>query len=201
MGIAQFPALLHIPMDATTLPHPAAPMHPPPETEYNLRVIYQDYFSVKVNAALKVTQGSQRHMFMEAINSATTSATPKPDFISNYADDVAFRTLNGERRGRLVGIVKAYEQWNTGMRNQGPAQQVKYLSGLAHLHRVMREHGCRYGFIITEIELLCVRAGAKDDEPNKTQAKAATAGKKRNAAESHSLDEGPMPIFGQLETV
>ncbi|KAI9655418.1 MAG: hypothetical protein M1829_000654 [Trizodia sp. TS-e1964] len=30
-----------------------------------------------------------------------------------------------------------------------------------HLHHYMREHSCRYGFIITEIELVCVRAGTE----------------------------------------
>lgn len=51
----------------------------------------------------------------------------------------------------------------------------------------MRENGCRYGFIITEIELLCVRMGTKDDAftPPTTQA--------------HLHDEGPVPWFGYLE--
>jgi hypothetical protein len=186
MNVPQFPALLHVPIDLTRLPHPQRTSQVP-ETEYNLRKIYADFFAVKVNAALEKTQG-QRHLFMEAINSATTHVTPKPDFISNYTDDIAFKTLHGDRRGRVVGLVKAYEQWNTGMRSGTPPQQVYYLRGLAHLHRVMREHGCRYGFIMTEVELLCVRAGAKDSEY------------KPKANEGNTLDDGPVPVFGFLET-
>ena len=186
MNIPQFPALLHVPIDVNRLPHPQRSSQVP-ETEYVLRKIYQDFFAVKINAALEKTQG-QRHLFMEAINSATTSPTPNPDFISNYNDDIAFKTLSGDRRGRMVGLVKAYEQWNTGMRSGSASEQVFYLRGLAHLHRVMRENGCRYGFIITEVELLCVRAGAKDSEY------------KVQPHEGSSLDDGPVPIFGFLET-
>ena len=45
------------------------------------------------------------------------------------------------------------------MRNEYPLAKINYLRSLSQLHRYMREHGCRYGFIITEIELVCVRAG------------------------------------------
>jgi hypothetical protein len=192
MALPDFQRLLTFPFFMDQLPHPSVSA-PTPETEHNLRKIYEDFFAVKVNAALAQTQGQHRHLTMQAVNPTTTSPTPKPDFISNYSDDIAFNTLNGDRRGRLVGIVKAYEQWNTGMRSQDAPQQVHYLRGLAHLHRVMREHGCRYGFIITEIELLCVRAGAEDA--------AYDAKEKSNEAMSrNSLDDGPLPIFGWLET-
>lgn len=47
------------------------------------------------------------------------------------------------------------------MRVEGNHRKVEYLRGLSHLHRHMREHGCRYGFIITEIELVVVRNGGE----------------------------------------
>lgn len=191
MAVPDFQRLLTFPFYMDQLPHPAKSTSTA-ATEHVLRKIYADFFVVKINAALAQTQG-ERHLIMQDVNSATISPTPKPDFVSGYADDIGFNTLNGERRGRLVGIVKAYEQWNSGMRSESAPQQVRYLAGLSHLHRVMREHGCRYGFIITEIELLCVRAGAEDDEYN--------AKDKSNETMSHnSLDDGPMPIFGWLET-
>jgi hypothetical protein len=104
--------------------------------------------------------------------------------MSNYASDYT-TTHRGETRGRLVGIVKGYDLWNCAMRGGEGPDKVKYLHGLSHLHRVMRENGCRYGFIITEIELLCVRIGAKDDEYTPS-------------SQPH-LDEGPVPWFGYLE--
>jgi hypothetical protein len=70
------------------------------------------------------------------------------------------------------------------MRGESPPKQVLYLQGLAHLHRVMREHGCRYGFIMTEIELLCVRAGGASTVLDPTTVNAPQTG---------------IPIFGYLE--
>jgi len=128
-------------------------------------------------------------MELRANNSASLTHTPKPDFISTRENDV-LKTLRGEDRGHLVGIVKAYDEWNMGMRAESAPQQVKYLRGLAQLHRIMREHGCRYGFIITEIELLCVRAAAEDGP---------YFASKHNPNPSR-VDEGPKPIFGMLET-
>jgi hypothetical protein len=60
--------------------------------------------------------------------------------------------------------VKSFDRWNTGMRNEAPHKRVAYLNGLSHLQRCMREHSCRYGFIMTEIELVCVRAGCDVDD-------------------------------------
>jgi hypothetical protein len=124
---------------------------------------------------------------MHAQNSASNSPWPKPDFISNYASDY-MKTYHDDTRGRLVGLVKPYQVWNTSLRSGDQIQRVQYLHGLAHLHRVMREHRCRYGFIITEIELLCVRMGAKDDEYTAT------------LGQPGVQDEGPTPWFGYLET-
>ena len=46
--------------------------------------------------------------------------------------------------------------------SSSPARKVDYMNGLAHLQKCMRDHSCRYGFIITEIELVCVRAGCDE---------------------------------------
>ena len=37
--------------------------------------------------------------------------------------------------------------------------RIQHLKGLAALHGFMRDDGCRYGFIMTELELVCVRYG------------------------------------------
>lgn len=51
------------------------------------------------------------------------------------------------------------------MRVEGNHRKVEYLRGLSHLHQHMRSHNCRYGFIITEIELVVVRNGS-DSTPH-----------------------------------
>jgi len=148
--------LLQCPVTLRNLPTPAR-VNSNPETPAQLAEICASHHAVKVNAALKLTQGSERHMAMRSLQSVP-GARQQPEFVSNYQSD-SERTIYGDGRGRVVGIVKCYDQWNTGMRTGSEGDKVKYLQSLAHLHRFMREHGTRYGFIMTEIELVCVRAG------------------------------------------
>ena len=139
-----------------------------PESELSLVSLIRDLYAPRVNAALAVSQGDD-HLQLYASPEVRNTGLKNhghPHFLANYASDTE-RTSSGLPRGRLVGIVKSFDRWNTGMRNEAPHRRVEYLNGLAHLQRCMREHSCRYGFIITEIELVCVRAGcdAGDDVP------------------------------------
>ena len=174
--------LLEVPVPATYLPQPSR-QNLQPENEAALHDITANYYATKVNAALKVAQGNS-HMVMRPVK-PVPGARSQPEFVSNYPSDYE-KTLFGDSRGRVVGLVKCYDQWNTGMRSESPPKQVLYLQGLAHLHRVMREHGCRYGFIMTEIELLCVRCGGPSS--------AATPD-----ATTVNTETGSVPLFGYLE--
>ncbi|KAI9762710.1 MAG: hypothetical protein M1840_001177 [Geoglossum simile] len=148
--------LLQIEVPETALLNPAYDKRSlRPETEANLNELCRTFYAEKVNASLRVAQG-QPHMYMKA-GVLRTEKRQSPDFVSNYAHDID-RTIFGDGKGRVVGLVKSFNRWNTGMRAESPHKQVEYLQGLAHLHRHMREHGTRYGYIITEIELVCVRA-------------------------------------------
>lgn len=174
--------LLEVPVTSSFLPEPSRPTLQP-ENQSALHDLYSSYYATKINAALKVAQGTT-HMVMRPLKSLP-GMRPQPDFVSSYPSDYE-KTIYGDSRGRVVGLVKCYDQWNTGMRGESPPKQVLYLQGLAHLQRVMREHGCRYGFIMTEIELLCVRAGGPTESsiPDPTTVNAQTG----------------VPIFGYLET-
>ncbi|CAG8312226.1 unnamed protein product [Penicillium salamii] len=139
-----------------------------PESEPALVSLIRDLYAPRVNAALAVSQGDDHLQLYAAPDVRNTGHKNHghPHFLANYASDTE-HTSAGLPRGRLVGIVKSFDRWNTGMRNEAPHRRVEYLNGLAHLQRCMREHSCRYGFIITEIELVCVRAGCDpgDDVP------------------------------------
>ncbi|KAL4945019.1 hypothetical protein BDV06DRAFT_219690 [Aspergillus oleicola] len=142
-----------------------------PDSEAALVGLVQDIYAPRVNAALAVSQGPDHlSLYPAPIPRASTTTNSKnyggPHFLANYSSDTE-QTASGLPRGRLVGIAKSFDRWNTGMRNEAPHRRVEYLNGLAHLQRCMREHSCRYGFIITEIELVCVRAGCDqgDDVP------------------------------------
>ena len=139
-----------------------------PEAESALVNLVQEIYAPRVNAALAVSQGPD-HLKLYLAPSLRMSGNKHnggPHFLANYDSD-AECTSTGSPRGRLVGVVKSFDRWNSGMRNEAPHRRVEYLNGLAHLQRCMREHSCRYGFIITEIELVCVRAGCDpgDDVP------------------------------------
>ena len=178
--------LLQIPVSTDLLPAPPRPnFHP--DSEAALHDIWRDVYATKVNAALGVAQGN-KHMAMHA-QPRGSGAPRSADFVANYQHDTE-RTIVGDiRRGRVVGIIKTYHSWNSGMRTDLPSKQVYYLHGLAHIHRLMREHNCRYGFIATEIELVCVRCGGSGDSKY-DMAKSATA---------MNTGSGGIPLFGFLE--
>jgi hypothetical protein len=201
LEMPQFQDMLYVPHDANSLPYPPAG-HATPDNDYALRDMHAAHFAARVNAALARTQGPN-HLVMRAARSDGAGNHPRPDFISTHAHDAGvFTTLRGELRGRVVGIVRPYDEWNTAMRTEDGARRVKYLRGLAQLHRVMREHGCRYGFVITEIELLCVRAGADDAAYAAQPRPCWRADREREvgSAAAAVFDEGPRPVFGMLET-
>ena len=136
-----------------------------PESETGLARAICDIYAPRVNAALQISQGRNCLSLYPAPTSASNHETG-PHLLANYATDTE-RTASGYPRGRVVGLVKSFDRWNTAMRNEQPHRRVEYLNGLAHLQHCMREHSCRYGFIMTEIELVCVRAGCDegDDVP------------------------------------
>ncbi|OJJ51525.1 hypothetical protein ASPZODRAFT_148792 [Penicilliopsis zonata CBS 506.65] len=152
-----------------TPPSPVSAAHLAPESEAALVSTVRDLYASRVNAALAVSQGAEHLVLYPAPDQQRATGHKHyggPHFLANYASDTE-RTPSGAPRGRLVGVVKSFDRWNSGMRNEGPPRRVEYLNGLAHLQRCMREHSCRYGFIMTEIELVCVRAGCDegDDVP------------------------------------
>lgn len=134
-----------------------------PESEPALVGLIRDLYAPRVNAALAVSQGQDHLRLYTAPDTRQTGHKNhgNPHLLANYVTD-SERTSSGLPRGRLVGIVKSFDRWNSGMRNEAPHRRVEYLNGLAHLQRCMREHSCRYGFIITEIELVCVRVGCDE---------------------------------------
>ncbi|KAL1993642.1 hypothetical protein VTN49DRAFT_2311 [Thermomyces lanuginosus] len=161
--------LLKTPIPSFHTPKPVvAPSRLSPESESALIRTIMEIYAPRVNAALRVSLGAN-HLRLYPASEVTppgTRANCAPHFIANYPWDTEV-TSSGMLRGRLVGIVRSFDRWNTAMRNEPPHRRVEYLRGLAHLQRCMREHSCRYGFIMTEIELVCVRAGCDegDDVP------------------------------------
>ncbi|EXJ84460.1 hypothetical protein A1O3_05128 [Capronia epimyces CBS 606.96] len=158
--------LLNFQHDASCLPLSINnPTTVTPASEADLASLITKIFFPKVNAATRLSLGHNSISLYPVTAPATSgvSANPAniPTFLANYSSDND-RTLSGLPRGRVVGLVRSFDRWNTGMCREGPARKVEYLRALAHLQKCMRDHSCRYGFIITEIELVCVRAGCDE---------------------------------------
>jgi hypothetical protein len=129
-----------------------------PETEAALHSIYASYYLPKLNSALALC--SERPLQL-SVPAATKGPSAVNDllFTANVSGEAA--AAAGKPSARVVGLVRTFDRFNSGMRAEGNIKRVEYLRGLAAIHHAMREHGCRYGFILTEIELVLVRNGTE----------------------------------------
>ncbi|KAI1060803.1 hypothetical protein LB506_007511 [Fusarium annulatum] len=148
--------LLTNPVPAPLLPQPTfASRHP--ETEAQLHSIYASYYLPKLNSALAMSSTRPLHLSVPPKTAGMNDLL----FAANAAGEsaTAAAMFGGKPTARVVGIVRSFDRFNTGMRVEGNIKRVEYLRGLSAIHHAMREHGCRYGFILTEIELVLVRNG------------------------------------------
>ncbi|KAK6003731.1 hypothetical protein QM012_009502 [Aureobasidium pullulans] len=180
LGVSELRSLLDREVPCDTLPA-SQPVGTSPVTREQLHLAYRDHFEIKLNAALNSTLAQQ---VLQMRSSLGDSSPTLPDFFAS--------ALQSQEQIRVVGIVLCYEQWRSDMRHGTPREQVRYLSGLARLQHFFREHGCRYGFIITEIELVCVRYGG-DDLIHES--------KRPESCPSFTQvsSSAPIPIFGYME--
>ncbi|CAK7198386.1 hypothetical protein SEUCBS139899_001047 [Sporothrix eucalyptigena] len=153
-------SVLSCPVPVSLLPTPHAPsrsIHP--ETESELHGLCAAHYLPRVNAALALS--SPRPI---QLTSSSSNPAYGEFFVGHAAGDSApaAALFGGKPTARVVGLVKSFDRFNTGMRGEGNIKRVEYLRGLAHLHYLMREHSCRYGFLMTEIELVIVRNGTEN---------------------------------------
>ncbi|KAK4192832.1 hypothetical protein QBC35DRAFT_203960 [Podospora australis] len=159
---------LSTPISSALLPSPPATQRHP-ETESALHSIYASYYLPKLNNALALSSARPLQLSVPSKNANAAMAGHNSGmntdcmFVANVAGEAATAAaiFGGKPTARVVGLVKSFDRFNTGMRVEGNVKRVEYLRGLAHLHHAMREHGCRYGFILTEIELVFVRNGGE----------------------------------------
>ncbi|KUI62469.1 hypothetical protein VP1G_09604 [Cytospora mali] len=153
-------SLLHCPVPETFLPNPMSSQRHP-ETERDLHSIYANWYLPKLNAALALSSNRPLQLSVPSKSGPHATRDNEQMFVATVPGDAssAAAIFGGKPSARVVGLVKSFDRFNTGMRVEGNVKKVEYLRGLAHLHHVMREHGCRYGFILTEIELVIVRNG------------------------------------------
>ncbi|KID62778.1 sialidase, partial [Metarhizium hybridum] len=151
--------LLTTPVPASLLPQ-ASMSSRNPETEVSLHNIYTSYYLPKLNSALAI---SSSRPLQFSVPTKSSSSVKELLFVANAAGESssAAAIFGGKPLARVVGLVRSFDRFNTGMRVEGNVKRVEYLRGLSALHHAMREHSCRYGFILTEIELVLVRCGTE----------------------------------------
>lgn len=130
-----------------------------PETEAALHNTYALYYLPKLNSALALSSNRPLKLSVPPIVKGCNDLL----FTANLAGDRASANamFGGKPTARVVGLVRSFDRFNTGMRCEGNIKRVEYLRGLSAVHYAMREHGTRYGFILTEIELVIVRNGTE----------------------------------------
>ncbi|KAK4246866.1 hypothetical protein C7999DRAFT_32739 [Corynascus novoguineensis] len=157
-------ACLSTPVPSALLPTPLTTQRHP-ETEAALHSIYAAHYLPKLNNALALCSQRPLKLSVPSKTASSHNLGMATDcmFVATAAGESssAAAIFGGKPTARVVGLVKSFDRFNTGMRAEGNIKRVEYLRGLAHLHHAMREHGCRYGFILTEIELVFVRNGAE----------------------------------------
>lgn len=163
LSLPAAPTLLTCPVAAPLLPTPPTTTSRHPETEAALHSIYAQHYLPRLNAALAAS--STRPLTLSVPPKPATATAGPADhlFVANGPGEStsAAALFGGRPSARAVGLVRAFDRFNTGMRAEGAVKRVEYLRGLAALHHAMREHSCRLGFILTEIELVVVRNGSE----------------------------------------
>lgn len=192
-------SLLTCPVPSSYLPHPMASQRHP-ETETSLAAIYASHYIPKLNSALALSSNQPLQLSQPSTTGPHATKDSEQMFIATNPHDAssAAAIFGGKPSARVVGLVKSFDRFNTGMRVEGNVKKVEYLRGLAHLHHVMREHGCRYGFIMTEIELVMVRNGLEGTphfgflEVTSVQLATTTAGNPLPVGDDMTADATPM---------
>jgi hypothetical protein len=79
--------------------------------------------------------------------------------IERFIPDLAFFVENqfGTSRNRVPGDVKPSWKWSTAMRTGTTWQRHQYRQVLSQVNWYMRQHGSRYGFVLTDIELVAIQ--------------------------------------------
>jgi hypothetical protein len=182
LAIPEFRTLLHSEVLCDDLPRPGRVCLEPVSLK-DVHLAHYEHCAMKLNAALKASL-AQSSLQMRDNHGGNPLI---PDFLSSPSNDQQ-QTTSGNTP--VVGILLCHDRWNSGMRNHNAIEQVKYLLGLARLQHPLREHGTRYGFIVTEIELVCVRYGGDDIVTQQCVP---------GYAFSHTTSSAFIPIFGYFE--
>lgn len=150
-------------LTATTLPLDPFPTSPPhginSETGVRARII--ETVNPRVRRGLRAifnqlhTTGQLDGLTPLSLDIGEAATTP-----NGFKPDIAYFVVGlavGAGSNRAPGDVKPGYKWNTGMATEPGIREVQFRQALSQVNWYMRQHRTRYGFIITNLELVAIR--------------------------------------------
>lgn len=146
------------------------PISPPPgitsETVLRARVV--EYLQSRLRRSLRV--GFDRLIAMNRLGNRTPVTYDDGDMarmIQNFRPDTAYYPrhllIRDQRVNRAPGDVKPSWKWTSGLRNhQAPAMRDQFHQALSQVNYYMKQHHSRYGYILTDLELVVIKRLDRD---------------------------------------
>lgn len=152
-------------LQSARLPADAYPGSPPPEvrSEHAVSARVFEYISPRIRRALRFTfnhmnatnqMGGRTQVFWDVGELARLPDTYKPD-LSFFDGSIP---LPANRPNRLPGDIKPSAKWTFEMGTDANAlKRREFRQVLSQVNYYMFQHGARYGYILTERELVAVK--------------------------------------------
>ncbi|EDN06288.1 predicted protein [Histoplasma mississippiense (nom. inval.)] len=158
-------------LDNTSLPsEPITSPGPIVSSENQLRALIVTQFKNRIRHALRATfdQIGNQHQGLQGLTRVSYDEGEGARIMDNYKPDAAFfdETIPATTSwNRAPGEVKPSWKWTSNLRNSLlPAGRRECRQVLSQLNFYMKQHHARYGYIITDLELVPVRR--RDDVGN-----------------------------------
>ncbi|POS82444.1 hypothetical protein EPUL_005930, partial [Erysiphe pulchra] len=115
-----------------------------------------EYFTAKINLALSLFSSTEA-LRMQVHRDEKTNG-------EIFLTSCVINNSPYEKEDRVVGLREDLYGWDLiwGKNAQKLKKKLDYLECLAQLHYYLREYGCRYGYILTDVNLIVVRQGIED---------------------------------------
>ncbi|POS84801.1 hypothetical protein EPUL_006024 [Erysiphe pulchra] len=116
-----------------------------------------EYFTEKINRALSLFPSTEALRMQVHRDEKTNEEI--------FLTSCMINNSPYEKEDRVVGLREDLYGWDLIWGKNAPIlkQKQHYLRALAQLHYYLREYGCRYGYILTDVNLVVVRLGVEQN--------------------------------------
>ncbi|KAK2755868.1 hypothetical protein FQN54_005664 [Arachnomyces sp. PD_36] len=150
-------------LTATTLPWDPFPATPPPPVtvenalRHRLTPILMDRMRRALRAGFNQMHATNQLQGYTPLSLDVGESSLTPDgFIPDFTYLVV-SLVSGTGPNRAPGDVKPSWKWNTAMATGGEFKQKEFRQVLSQVNWYMKQHNSRYGFVITDLEMVAIR--------------------------------------------